>query len=119
MAWSPLQEIVTLDQFKQHLRLPLDLATEDDALSLKLLIAHEQVFDYLTQRLDDDNLEAWTATVDAWTDATAPKRVIGAILEQAAHLYRYRGDEVTPTAAGELSPGVISLLTRFRDPAIG
>jgi hypothetical protein len=118
MAWSPLVELVTLDQAKAHLKLPLDLTAEDDDLNLKLLIAHEVVMDYLTQRLEDeDTVGDWEAEVDAWTAGTAPKRVLGAILDQFAQLYRYRGDEpgLDPNA---ISPGAASLLKRFRDPAV-
>jgi hypothetical protein len=118
VAWSPLVEIVTLDQAKAHLKLPLDLTADDDDLNLKLLIAHEICFDYLTQRLEDEDEEGdWEATVDAWTASTAPKRVIGAILDQFAQLHRYRGDEpgLDPHA---ISPGAASLLKRFRDPAV-
>ena len=32
MAWSPLQEFVTLEQAKQHLKLSLDVDTEDEDL---------------------------------------------------------------------------------------
>lgn len=121
MAWSPLQEIVTLDQFKAHVKLPADVVSEDDDLTLKLLIAHEMVFDYLTQRVDEDNLEEWTATVDAWTAETAPKRVLGAILAQAAFLYRRRGDDNdrVPTVEGAaICQDAEMLLKRFRDPAV-
>ena len=122
MAWSPLVEIVNLDTFKSHLKLPLDVATEDDDLTLKLQIAHEMVFDFLTQRVDEDNLEEWTATVDAWTADTAPKRVIGAILAQGAFLYRRRGDDNDRVPASEgaaVCQDAEMLLKRFRDPAIG
>lgn len=127
MAWSPLQELVTLDQLKQHLKLPLDVDTEDDDLSLKLSVAHEMVMDYLTQRISDS--DAWEATVDAWTADTAPKRVMAAILVQAAHLYRFRGDDGANSGGGQwkaevqgeyggMNPFVITMLYRFRDPAI-
>jgi hypothetical protein len=118
MAWSPLVELVTLDQLKQHLKLPLDVDTEDDDLTLKLLVSHEVVFDYLTQRVSD--VDAWAETVDTWDADTAPKRVLAAILEQCAFLYRWRGDDVdTPNRPdGMLAPGVVMLLYRLRDPAL-
>lgn len=117
MAWSPLVELVSLDQFKSHLKLPLDSDTEDDDLTLKLQIAHELVMDYLTQRLDDE--DEWEATVDAWTSDTVPKRVQGAILFEGARLYRQRGDDSEGQAGvGTLSHFSRVLLDRFRDPAI-
>lgn len=124
MAWSPLVELVTLDQAKAHLKLPLDVTAEDDDLQLKLYIAHEVCMDYLSQRLvvedDEDSEEAyddWIDTVNAWTSETVPKRVIGAILDQFAQLYRYRGDEAGINPHG-ISPGAEMLLKRFRDPAV-
>ena len=119
MAWSPLQELVTLEQAKSHLKLSLDIDTEDEDLQLKLFIAHEVVMDYLTQRLDD--ADAWAATVQAWTADTAPKRVIGAILVQFGELYRSRGDDVDRRETqplGTLCPDVVKLLYRLRDPAV-
>jgi hypothetical protein len=128
MAWSPLVELVTLDQAKQHLKLSLDADSEDDDLQLKLFVAHELVIDYLTQRVSD--ADAWSATVSAWTAETAPKRVLAAILVQFAHLYTFRGDDGPNEVGGRwkaevqgdigaISPDVIMLLYRFRDPAIG
>ena len=120
MAWSPLQEFVTLVQAKTHLRLPDydSPSAEDDDLQIKLYVAHEVVMDYLTQRVSDG--DAWETTVDAWTAATVPKRVIAAILEQTAYLYRFRGDDTDEPnrAQGQLAPGVVMLLYRLRDPAV-
>lgn len=118
MAWSPSVELVSLEQAKQHLKLPLDVDTEDDDLQLKLLVAHELVMDYLNQRLDD--AEEWDATVTAWTADTAPRRVIGAILIQFGELYRKRGDDTDQRneSLGTLCPDVVRLLYRLRDPAV-
>ena len=120
MAWSPLVELVSLDEAKGHLKLPLDNTSEDDDLTLKLQIAHELVMDYLTQRLEDEDDEGdWEATVDAWTSETVPKRVKGAILFECGRLYRQRGDD----DEGQVGAPLLSafsrvLLDRFRDPAI-
>lgn len=117
MAWSPLVEIVNLDQAKQHAKLPLDFDGEDDDLTLKLLLAHENVFDYLTQRVSDE--DEWEAEVDAWTADTAPIRVKGAILAEFAYLYRNRGDGQFQLASGAVvCPEAERLLLRFRDPAV-
>jgi hypothetical protein len=123
MAWSPLVELVTLEQAKQRVKLPdygSPITAEDEALMLQLLVAHEVVMDYLAQRVSDQ--EDWQATVDAWDADTAPKRVIGAILEQFAFQYRFRGDDVEALkrpADDVLCPNAAALLKRFRDPAIG
>jgi hypothetical protein len=119
MAWSPLQELVTLDTAKSHLRLSLDVDSEDDDLNLKLQIAHENVMDYLSQRISDQ--DAWQETVDGWNEDTVPKRVVGAILEEFSFLYRFRGDDEqkAPEHEGDsVCPGAKRLLVRFRDPAL-
>ena len=130
--WSPLQELVTLDQAKAHLRLPILEAVspappptaDDEDLQMKLLAAHEIVFDYLTQRISDS--DSWEAVVDSWTAETAPRRVIAAILVQFTDLYRFRGDDSEEYARGSaykrqegaLNPAVVALLYRLRDPAL-
>ena len=129
--WSPLQELVTLDQAKAHLRLPIlpavspaVVSVDDEDLQMKLLAAHEIVFDYLTQRISDS--DSWEAVVDSWTADTAPRRVIAAILVQFTDLYRFRGDDSEEYARGSaykrqegaLNPAVVALLYRLRDPAV-
>jgi hypothetical protein len=120
VPWSPSQELVTLEQAKSHLKLPLDIDTEDEDLQLKLFVAHEVVMDYLTQRLDE--ADEWATIVQAWTADTVPKRVIAAILIQFGELYRERGDDADrrydPSAMGTLCPDVVKLLYRLRDPAV-
>jgi hypothetical protein len=118
MSWSPSVEIVSLEQAKAHLKLPLDVTEEDDDLQLKLYIAHELVIDYLTQKLDDDEHDEWIETMEDWTASTAPKRVIGAILYQFAELYRYRGDETSVREVATLAPAMRMLLDRLRDPLV-
>lgn len=120
MAWSPLQELVTLEQLKARLKLPaISPDPEDDDLELILEIAHENVMDYLTQRVSEG--DEWEATVDAWTADTAPKRVLGAILAEAVFRYRFRGDD--PQGQPGSGDDVVCedakrLLKRLRDPAI-
>lgn len=116
MAWSPLQEIVTLDEAKLAAKLPLDVDTEDDDLIRRLLIAHESVFDYLTQRISD--ADEWEATVDTWTPETAPMRVKGAIVAEFVYTYRHRGDDANVGTTAPVCPEAKRLLDRFRDPAI-
>jgi len=119
MAWSPLQEFVTLEQAKQHLKLSLDVDTDDEDLQIKLFVAHEVVMDYLTQRVSEAS--DWAATVQAWTADTVPKRVIAAILIQFGELYRQRGDDQDrryTEELGTLCPDVVKLLYRLRDPAV-
>lgn len=119
MAWSPLVELVTLDQAKQRVKLSLDIDTEDDDLSLMLLLSHEEVMDFVAQRVSEQ--DDWQTEVDAWDADTAPKRVLGAILEQFAFHYRFRGDdEGAQQFSGDevLCPPALRLLKRLRDPAL-
>ena len=119
MAWSPLQELVTLDQLKQRLKLPLDTDTEDEDLQLQLEIAHEVAMDFIAQRVSGQ--AAWQSTADGWTAETAPRRVKGAILAQAVWLYRFRGDDVETAKRPEgsaICPESAALLMRLRDPAL-
>lgn len=108
-------EIVSLDQAKQHLRLPTT-SDEDEDLTLKLRQAHGLVFDYIARSADT----AWTATMLAWDDSTAPAAVQAAVLRQFGDLVRFRGDdEDTNKVDGtDLSPRVKQLLRMYRTPVI-
>lgn len=117
-TWHDVR-IVTLEQVKQHLRLPLDSSCDDEAddLTLKLRQAHGLVLDYIARADDDD----WTEEMLAWTKTTAPPAVQAAILRQVAHLWRFRGDDDDdgPTVDGtDLTPRVKQLLRMYRDPVI-
>lgn len=119
MAWSPIQELVTLDQVKQRLKLPLDHFEEDEDLKLQLEIAHEVCMDFIAQRIS--GLAAWQATADGWTEGTVPRRVKGAILAQTVWLYRFRGDDTDTPARPQgsaICPESAALLMRLRDPAL-
>ena len=116
MPWSPSIELVTLAQAKQHLKLPLDVEAEDADLELKLEIAHELVMDYLANRLEDE--DEWEEEIEGWTAATAPKRVLGAILYEFARMYRFRGDDGDARNEPTLSGASRLLLDRFRDPSV-
>jgi hypothetical protein len=111
-----MPELVSLDQVKEHLRITSD--HEDDDLQRKLDQAHALVFDYVRQRIADE--DAWQAQIDAWTESTAPAQVLAAIERQCADLYRRRGDDETDLQRepGGLSPDAKSCLYRFRDPAL-
>jgi hypothetical protein len=110
----PVQELVTLEEFKRHLRLPEDLTEQDDDLTLKLKLAQEIVLDYIA-REDED----WTAEIAAWTNEDVPGPVQAAILVQGAELFRFRGDSDAPQRdVGDLAPLVKSYLRRYRDPVV-
>lgn len=109
--------LVTLEQFKVSQGLPDVSEAVDDDLTLRLEIAQEMVIDYVSQRIGDTATD-WDTTVTAWTEATVPVRVKAAILNMAGHLYRWRGDDDSKMASGELPADVTMYLHRLRDPAI-
>lgn len=119
MSWSPLPELVTLNEAKQRIKLPLDSTAEDADLSLQLDIAHEVVLDFVAQRVSDQ--ATWQATIDAWSAGSVPRRVKGAILAQFVWAYSFRGDDLQTPARMEgsaICPEAASLLMRMRDPAL-
>ena len=115
-----MSDLANVDQLKRELKLPLDSTAEDDVLQRKLDDATELVLDYVGQRLGD-TAEDWAETVAAWTEDTAPKAVIAAVLDLSVALYRFRGDDVEGPKwleEGHLPPSVRMKLDRLRDPVI-
>jgi len=113
-----MPDLVSLEELKREIRVT-DTA-DDVVLSRKLTEAQALVLDYVGQR-HGDTAEEWTDTVAAWDEGTAPVQVVAAILELAAALARFRGDdEVVPDwyTAGLLPGGVRMKLDRLRDPAL-
>lgn len=108
-----MPDVVTLEDAKAHLRITSD--QDDFDLSEKLLDATQIVIDYLTRRD-----ATWNATMEAWTADTVPRSVRAAILVQLGELTRKRGDDPTlePVTPVGLSPTVMALLMRYRDPGV-
>jgi hypothetical protein len=111
-----MADLVTIVQAEQHLR--LTPGVEEDDLELKISMASAIVLDYLSRPSDVD----WQATINGWTPATVPKPVQAAVLLQLGELFRFRGDDdakaMPDREHGYLAPGVVSLLYRYRDPAL-
>lgn len=86
------------------------LRIDEDTLDLqnKITQAQEIVFDYLK----------YPTGYDAWTSETVPAPIKSAILLVLGGLWKTRGDdeEITPDAV--ITPTVVSLLMRRRDPAL-
>ncbi|HET9270556.1 MAG TPA: hypothetical protein VFO31_20405 [Vicinamibacterales bacterium] len=118
-----MTELINLTQAKQHLRYPLDVDADDDALYQKLELAHGLVLDFCKAYVSDDAaaVAAWYATVDAWTSDTAPAGVRAAILETLSDLDADRGDRNAP-AEGQryhtLPPRAAGFLVRIKDPVL-
>jgi hypothetical protein len=115
--------IVTMSDLLRHLRLS-ESADQTD-LYAKLTQAQAMVLDYLA----DPTNATWTATLAAWGEPVgspgvvvpAPAVVQAAILEQAAELYGFRGDDpdsVKRDAPGDLSPSIKAKLYRLRKPVL-
>lgn len=112
-----MHRLVTLEQAKKQLRLPVDESYEDDAINQKIGAAQRIVIDYISDDTDTD----WTATIAAWTDDTVPEDVEEAILLMLTFLYHFRGDD--PEAWSHLEHGRVPLevkmcLVRRRTPVI-
>ena len=115
---SPLPVIVELPQAKAAAR--LTTSSNDADLQLRLDLAHEIVLDYLANRIDDSSDE-WLDTILGWTIDNAPRRVVGAILQQFVFLNRWRGDDeakVQPELQNGMPASVRMMLDRLRDPTI-
>lgn len=116
--------IVTLTQAKQHLRLPLDVTLDDDALDVLLEVAHGLVRDKCKSYCGDpvtaaDAIAAAYAAVDAWTADTAPPGVRAAILQTIADLDLDRNTlRDTAPRYHSLSPRAEGFLALVRDPVL-
>lgn len=117
--------IVTLADLQRHLRLPVGIESppsdENVDMQRKLDVATELICDYIADRNPAD--EDWIAEIESWTidgspAVTPPAVVVLAVLEQAADLWRFRGDdEKTPRERGYLAPGVENLLSKYKNRA--
>ncbi len=120
--------IATLEQLRAHLRLPPAVGSPpvgpDDAdLQLKLDAATQQIIDAIMDRQPADPV--WIAEIESWTLAGSPTTlppavIVMAVLEQAAYLYRYRGDDADDPLkqpGGWLIPAVQNLITRYQNRA--
>src|SRR5262252_958820 len=108
-------DLVTLEEAKDHLRVSGNRLNADIQAKLDASVAI--VYDYL-QRRDT----VWNAAMEDWTADTVPLSIKQAILIQLGELDRRRGDDAnqdTPQADRDyLSPTVMALLQRHRDPAL-
>jgi hypothetical protein len=59
-----------------------------------------------------------TGADPAWTEATVPKPIAGAILRRTAFLYEHRGDDADDKAGEANWNEIRRALSGFRDPAL-
>ena len=108
-------DLVTLEEAKTHLHVTGTRLNADIQAMLDASVAI--IFDYL-QRRDT----TWNVAMEAWDATTIPLSIKQAILIQLGELDRRRGDDAqqdTPQASpDQLSPTVMALLKRHRDPAV-
>lgn len=119
--------IVTLTQLRDHLKLPQPTGSPavglDDAdLRMKLDAATQLVCEYIADRHPAD--ADWISEIEGWglgsPPVQAPPVIVLAVLEQAAELYRFRGDDDSadrPQERGYLLPSIENLLSRYRNRA--
>lgn len=110
------RDLVTLAELKRVTGITHN--EHDFLLQVYLDQATDTILNYVA-RSDDD----WTAEMDAWTHDTVPGDLQNCILQQAAEYFRFRGDQVAGEMParqhGFLSPVIVSILHRYRDPVIG
>ena len=111
--------VITVARAKRHLRLGDSLEQDREVVEV-LAAAEAVVLDYVAQRRTDDASPYWATTVAAWDETTVPPAIAAAVLLQLGELWRFRGDDETMPARehGYLSPMVLALLHRYRDPAL-
>jgi len=105
--------LITLDQAKTQLRLPIVSQEYDDDLLLKLEHATSIVLDYL-ERSEDDWIIGSPSASPADTEFPI---VQAAILEVLTNLWRHRGDEGVQD--GPLTLRVANALRGIKRPALG
>ena len=96
--------LVTLDQAKTHLGIPLALTDNDGDIALKISQASDTVLDYLKGRADPD-----------WESDNVPGDVQHATLLFVTHFFENRGADMRADEA--VWKAVERLLMRRRDPA--
>lgn len=108
--------LISLDQAKTQIRLPLTSTEYDDDLELKRVQASAIVMDYLEDYVDIEGSPAWDETTDASTDAEFAI-VQAAVLEVMTNLWRFRGDD-EKSIDGPLTPRVVNMLRGLRIPPL-
>lgn len=98
--------LVTVEQAKSDRR--IDGSDSDELVALKLSDAQGIVLDYLKSRADE-----------TWTETTVPGPVRSSILLVFGTLWEFReGSGKDAELQDPISPAVVSLLRRLRDPAL-
>lgn len=109
--------LITLEQAKWQLKLgaPGDTQPDpiDDEVMFKVALAEAIILDYL---------KVVQGSPPTWSDENdVPPVVQAAILLELGELWRFRGDDQNgqgPQNDGDLSPMIVGLLRRYRDPAL-
>jgi hypothetical protein len=115
--------LITLDQAKRHLKIPIVADDPGDPdLQLKLDAAEAAILDYIARS------PRGAADVASWLDIAAPVAppayVLSTILLQFGELWRFRGDDSDNDAPprhpnDELAPAIVALLRRTGDLVLG
>lgn len=100
--------LLTLEEARDQLNTP----HETSDMHINRLI--EQASDVVLNYVGDDPV---TDTARTWTDVTVPGTVKAAVLLVLGKLWAHRGDEPSEPE-GFLSPDVIRLLDRYKEPIV-
>lgn len=107
---------LTLQEAKDHLRITTPAGHPDDVdIQAKLDAAQAIILDYC------NTTATWRDVTATWTAATVPQPVTAAMLLELGELMRFRGDDLEAPERQpdtDLSPQIVGLLRRSRDPVI-
>lgn len=105
--------LITAEYARNHLLLPQTTVSED--LDAKIEVASDIILAFIARPTDT----AWTATIGAWTDVTAPTVIQDAVAKQLMNLRAHRGDEGLNAGVG-ICPEADALLraTGYKDPVM-
>lgn len=108
--------LITLEQANWQLKIgdgSSSACPTDDEVLFKMALAEAIILDYL---------KIVAVSPPIWTDENnVPPVVQAAILLELGELWRFRGDDQSgqgPQNDGNLSPMIVGLLRRYRDPAL-
>lgn len=102
--------LVSLDETKNHLHIPLASTHADEDIALKIEIASDILLDFLKLAAVP---EGWY-TEDSPPVLETPALIKGVVLLMACELYTIRES----SAANVLSDEIKNILRRYRDPAL-
>jgi hypothetical protein len=104
------EPLVSLPDAKEHVK--VRDTTHDAEIGRFVLAAQNAILDFLKRGADP-----------TWTEATLPLHVRAAVLFLLTHMWKHRGDDMSPTESGGTPDAAVwesidRILARSRDPAL-